>query len=62
MIKRKFKTRKTQNLKSNTGQIVFENINFNYNVDEQQILNSVNLNFPGQTQLIDTAELGNQQF
>ena len=35
-------------LKVNTGQIVFENINFNYNVDEQQILNSVNLNFPGQ--------------
>ncbi len=37
----------SKNLEIVNGQIVFENINFNYNVNEQQILDSINLSFPG---------------
>ena len=29
------------------GQIIFENVDFNYKINEQQILNSVNLDIPG---------------
>ncbi len=35
-------------LQINNGQITFENVDFNYKINEQQILNSVNLNIPGQ--------------
>ena len=38
----------SKSLEINNGQIIFENIDFNYNINEQQILNSINLNFPGQ--------------
>ena len=34
-------------LKISDGKIIFENISFNYNINEHQILNSINLNFPG---------------
>ena len=34
-------------LEIKNGQIIFENINFNYNINEQQILSSVNLDIPG---------------
>ena len=34
-------------LQINNGQITFENVDFNYKIDEQQILNSINLNIPG---------------
>ena len=35
-------------LQITNGQITFENVDFNYKINEQQILNSVNLNIPGQ--------------
>ncbi len=34
-------------LEVKNGQIIFEDINFNYNINEQQILNSINLDIPG---------------
>ncbi len=34
-------------LNVNNGQILFENIDFNYNLNEQKILNSINLDIPG---------------
>ena len=34
-------------LEVRNGQIIFENIDFNYNINEQQILDSINLNIPG---------------
>ena len=37
----------SKNLEIRNGQIIFENIDFNYNINEQQILNSINLNIPG---------------
>ena len=37
----------SKNLEIRNGQIIFENIDFNYNINEQQILNSMNLNIPG---------------
>tara|TARA_B100000902_G_scaffold146462_1_gene143573 strand:+ start:466 stop:2205 length:1740 start_codon:yes stop_codon:yes gene_type:complete len=37
----------SKTLEMNNGQIVFENVDFNYNVNEQQILKSINLDFPG---------------
>ena len=37
----------SKNLEIKNGQILFENIDFNYNINEQQILNSINLNIPG---------------
>ncbi len=37
----------SKELNVNNGQIDFENIDFNYNVNEQKILKSINLSFPG---------------
>ena len=37
----------SKNLEIKNGQILFENIDFNYNINEQQILNSINLDIPG---------------
>ncbi len=34
-------------LQINNGQITFENVDFNYKINEQQILNSINLDIPG---------------
>ncbi len=46
--KQKIKDKESsKNLQISNGQIVFKNIDFNYNINEQQILNSINLNFPG---------------
>ena len=46
--KQKIKNKEnSKTLQISNGQIVFKNIDFNYNINEQQILNSINLNFPG---------------
>jgi len=37
----------SKNLEIKNGQILFENVEFNYNINEQQILNSINLDIPG---------------
>ena len=37
----------SKNLEIKNGQILFENVDFNYNINEQQILNSINLDIPG---------------
>ena len=47
--KKKIKDKEnSKDLKINSGQIVFEDVDFNYDTGEQQILNSINLEFPGQ--------------
>ena len=47
--KKKIKDKEnSKDLKINSGQIVFEDVNFNYDTGEQRILNSINLEFPGQ--------------
>ena len=47
--KKKIKDKEnSKDLKINSGQIVFEDVDFNYDTGEQRILNSINLEFPGQ--------------
>ena len=47
--KKKIKDKEnSKDLKVNSGQIVFEDVDFNYDTGEQRILNSINLQFPGQ--------------
>ena len=47
--KKKIKDKEnSKDLKINSGQIVFEDVDFNYDTGEQRILNSINLQFPGQ--------------
>ena len=47
--KKKIKDKEnSKDLKINSGQIIFEDVDFNYDTGEQRILNSINLEFPGQ--------------